>query len=67
MDAKVQVPVNAYFARAPPIRALEQLLMRTVDGHDLHFHIRVKKPDGTYEEAHRRSHISTHSPRPATR
>lgn len=47
MDAKVQAPVNAYFAAHHQYEPWKQLLMRTVDGHDLHFHIRVKKPDGT--------------------
>jgi len=47
MDTKVQAHANAYFDAHHDYEPWKQLLMRTVDGHDHHFHVRVKKPDGT--------------------
>lgn len=47
LDTKVQSVVNPYFDAHHAYEPWKQLFMRTVDGHDQHFHIRVKKPDGT--------------------
>lgn len=46
-DAKVQGAVNPYFEAAHDYEPWKQVFMRTVDGHVAHFHVRVKKPDGT--------------------
>ncbi|MCA9636812.1 MAG: hypothetical protein KC420_12365 [Myxococcales bacterium] len=46
-DAKVQGVVNPYFEAGHDYEPWKQLFMRTVDGHVVHFHVRVKKPDGT--------------------
>lgn len=47
LDTKVQAAVNPYFEAHHRYEPWKQLFMRPVDGHDHHFHIRVKKPDGT--------------------
>ena len=47
VDTTVQAPVNAYFAAHQQYEPWKQVFMRSVDGHVHHFHVRVKKPDGT--------------------
>ncbi|MCA9660138.1 MAG: hypothetical protein KC486_17470 [Myxococcales bacterium] len=46
-DAKVQAAVNPYFEATQGYGPWKQAFMRSVTGHEVHFHIRVKKPDGT--------------------
>lgn len=50
-DPDVQAIVNPYFraehAYTPWHGGAERTFMRTVGGHTAHFHVRVKRPDGT--------------------
>jgi hypothetical protein len=46
-DTDVQAVVNEYFSANHAYAPWNGQFMRTVDGHTGHFHIRVKKPDGT--------------------
>ena len=46
-DPDVQAVVNAYFESKFSYTPWHSTFMRSVDGHTHHFHIRVKKPDGT--------------------
>ena len=46
-DVDVQNDVNAYFASKFSYEPWNGKFMRTVSGHTSHFHVRVKKPDGT--------------------
>ncbi len=46
-DTAVQAVVNAYFESKFSYQPWHGTFMRSVEGHTHHFHIRVKKPDGT--------------------
>ncbi|MCE7892713.1 MAG: hypothetical protein DYH12_23915, partial [Sorangiineae bacterium PRO1] len=46
-DTAVHAEVNAYFAQKTNYTPWKSQFMRYVDGHVAHFHVRVKKPDGT--------------------
>ena len=46
-DAAVQAIVNPYFESLYSYEPWRGTFMRTVSGHTGHFHVRVKKPDGT--------------------
>lgn len=46
-DAAVHDEVNAYFAQTSSYAPWNGEFMRSVTGHDSHFHVRVQKPDGT--------------------
>jgi hypothetical protein len=46
-DTAVHDEVNAYFAQKTDYAPWKGPFMRSVDGHVTHFHVRVKKPDGT--------------------
>lgn len=46
-DTRVQDSVNPYFYANHAYAPWNGDFMRTVDGHTQHFHVRVKKPDGT--------------------
>jgi hypothetical protein len=43
----VQAVVNPYFTSKYSYTPWHGTFMRSVSGHTHHFHIRVKKPDGT--------------------
>lgn len=46
-DTAVHAEVNDYFAQQTSYAPWKGQFMRSVTGHDKHFHVRVKKPDGT--------------------
>lgn len=46
-DTGVQAEVNAYFASKFKYNPWGSKFMRSVTGHTTHFHVRVKKPDGS--------------------
>lgn len=46
-DTGVQAEVNAYFASKFKYKPWGSKFMRSVTGHTTHFHVRVKKPDGS--------------------
>ena len=46
-DTAVQDEVNAYFESRFEYQPWHGTFMRSVSGHDNHFHVRVMKPDGT--------------------
>jgi hypothetical protein len=46
-DTGVQAVVNSYFASKWTYAPWNGQFMRSVSGHDSHFHVRVKKPDGS--------------------
>jgi hypothetical protein len=46
-DTAVQKSVNAYFSGKFSYKPWHGTFMRSVSGHTHHFHVRVKKPDGT--------------------
>ena len=46
-DTAVHQTVNAYFAQKTNYAPWKSQFMRSVTGHVAHFHVRVKKPDGT--------------------
>ena len=46
-DAGVQAVINPYFSMVHAYEPWKQTFMRSVDGHDSHFHVRVKKLDDT--------------------
>lgn len=46
-DTGVQAVVNAYFASKVSYKPWGSKFMRSVTGHNTHFHVRVKKPDGS--------------------
>lgn len=46
-DERVQDAINPYFAANHGYAPWNGGFMRTVSGHTQHFHVRVKKPDGT--------------------
>lgn len=46
-DTAVHQTVNAYFAEQTSYAPWHGQFMRSVSGHTEHFHVRVKKPDGT--------------------
>lgn len=45
-DTGVQAVVNAYFSAKHAYKPWGSKFMRSVTGHNTHFHVRVKKPDG---------------------
>lgn len=46
-DPTVQATVNPYFESTQGYAPWNGAFMRSVDGHETHFHVRVKKPDGS--------------------
>jgi hypothetical protein len=46
-DPTVQATINPYFESTQGYAPWNGGFMRSVDGHDTHFHVRVKQPDGT--------------------
>lgn len=46
-DVPIQDLTNPYFEISQAYEPWNQTFMRSVDGHDSHFHVRVKKLDGT--------------------
>lgn len=46
-DPAIQKVVNAYFSSKFSYKPWHNTFMRSVSGHTGHFHVRVKKPDGT--------------------
>ena len=46
-DTSVQQTINSYFQSNYNFNPWHNQFMRTVSGHTHHFHVRVKKPDGT--------------------
>ena len=46
-DTAIQAVVNAYFKTKFSYKPWHGTFMRSVSGHTHHFHVRVKKPDGT--------------------
>jgi len=46
-DVDVQDAVNPYFTSAYSYTPWHGTFMRSAAGHDTHFHVRVKRPDGT--------------------
>ena len=46
-DTAVQKAVNAYFTSKFSYKPWHSTFMCSVSGHTHHFHVRVKKPDGT--------------------